>query len=168
MDNPVGIAAYKRTARTSFWPWAMLAVGIAFAYLGSTIDPARNCDESGNCAPWLVPIGYVMGIGLILMSVGPLWANPTSGSYIDPETGDLIWWKNRNPKVAGDSGRLHPSRIGRIRIVRLSERADEVHLYDIYGALQPWFDAEVIPFNQEKWAKRLIAAWPHIQLDIED
>jgi hypothetical protein len=93
-------------------------------------------------------------------------ANTSRGSRLDPATGDLVWWQNRTRKHAGEHGRIHPSQIGRIRLTKESERADTVHLYNLEGVRQPYFDAEVIPTAIEKWAGRLVARWPHIRFEI--
>lgn len=164
---PPAVRPYERSARTDLRIWLMLAVGLGFAWAGSTIDPATNCDESGECAPWLVPVAQWMGYAFSLAGFGVLWANPRRGSRIDPVTGDLIWWQGRVGSGAGDEGRIHPSQIGRIRIVRESESEDQLHLYDRAGERQPYFDAEVVPWRSEQWAERLVREWPHILLEVE-
>ena len=164
----MGPRDYHRSTRTGFQFWAMLAVGLVFAWGGSVIDPASNCSEDGECAPWLVPVAKWMGILFAAMAAGHLWANPRRGSSIDPVSGVLVWYQRRLRRYTGDEGRIHPSRIGRIRIVRQSESADDVHLYDLEGVRQPFFDNEVIPWPYEKWAARLAESWPHIKVDVED
>lgn len=156
------IPAYQRSARTTVTVWLMLAGGLLFLYAGLTIDPQSNCSESGECAPWLVPVAAGIGILLTAAMLGQLWANPNRGSMIDPQTGDLIWWQNRTRLHPGDEGRIAPADISRLRIQRHSEGADDVHLYDREGARQFYFDGEVIPSPYEKWAEALIAQYPHI------
>ena len=119
---------YERNARTSLQYWALLALGLFFAWAGSTIDPLTNCSDDGECAPW------------------------------------LVWWQNRLASGEGDAGRIHPSRISKIRIVSDSD-SDAVHLYDLNGERQPFFDTEVIPWPYDKWADGLAAQWPHIQVE---
>jgi hypothetical protein len=157
---------YERSARRDIRIWLILLVGFAFAWVGSTIDPATNCSESGECAPWLVPIAKWVGIGALLISLSQLWVNPRRGSKLDPATGDLIWWQRRVGDKSGDEGRIHPSRIGRILIVRESEGNDGVHLYDLEDQRQPYFDSEVIPWPNERWAERLADEWPHIVVEV--
>ena len=113
---------------------------------------------AGAIAKWT---GAVFG----LLGAALLAANPSSGSRIDPATGDLLWWQFRYGPMGGKEGRIHPSRISRIRIVSQSDNMDEVHLYDLDGERQPFFDGEVIPSPFEKWAKGLAEKWPHIQVE---
>lgn len=155
---------YERSARTSLHYWALLALGLVFAWAGSTIDPLTNCSEDGECAPWLVPVAQWMGFAAALAGVGHLWVNPRRGSRIDADSGDLIWWQNRLASWEGDGGRIHPSRIGRVRIISDSD-SDEVHLYDLNGERQAFFDTDVIPWPYDRWADRLAAQWPHIVVE---
>lgn len=159
---------WQRSARTDLRIWGILLAGIAFFATGVMVDPMKNCDAAGDCAPWLVPVAKWLGAGAMLIAAGQLWVNPRRGSRIGPETGDLIWWQRRSLGHAGVGGRIHPSRIGAIRILRRGESADEVHLYDLDGERQFWFDAEVIPWRQEAWARSLAAGWPQIRVEVVD
>jgi hypothetical protein len=161
-------APFERSARRDLRIWLLLAVGLAFTSAGAMVDPATNCDEAGNCAPWLVPVAYWIGIGATMMGLGLLWANPRRGSRFDPLTGDLHWWQKRIGTHGGDEGRIHPSRISRLLIERRDESADMVHLYDLDGARLAYFDSEVVPWRQEQWAEALKQAWPHIIVEIRD
>lgn len=158
--------AYERSARRDFRFWALLLFGTVFLYAGLTIDPQANCSESGECAPWLVPIAAIMGALATVAAIAQITANTRRGSRIDPETGDLVWWQNRASGNLGDHGRIHPGEISRIRVVKESENADGVHLYNTDGTRQAFFDAEVLPWKVEDWAARLVARYPHIVLDI--
>lgn len=163
-----GIPAYRRSARTDVRMWLLLIVGGVFFWTGMVVDPADNCSADGReCAPWLVPLaqgfGALIGLGAILNML----ANPNRGSCIDPATGDLMWWQRRIGKTGGDEGRIHPSQISRIRIIRGDESEDEVHLYGIDGLRLFWFDQEVIPWPHERWAEKLVAVWPHITVEVE-
>lgn len=162
------IPDYHSSARRDWRIWGMIGAGLFFAWAGASVDPLTNCDEAGNCAPWLVPLAYWMGVGLLLSGLAIAWANPRRGSRIDPATGDLIWWQCRIGGREGDCGRIHPSAIGLIRIIRQSDSSDELHLYDGGGDRQPYFDAEVVPWPQDKWVERLVTAWPHIRVDIRE
>lgn len=155
---------FERSARATLRYWAMLAVGLLFAWAGATIDPLRNCSADGECAPWLVPVAHWMGVAFAAGGAAMLWANPRRGSCIEPETGDLIWWQNRLATSPGDCGRIHPSRIGHIRILSDSD-SDAIHLYDLDGARQAYFDTEVVPWPYPRWAERLAAQWPHIRIE---
>lgn len=157
---------FERSARRDVRTWAFFLVGIGFAWAGSVIDPATNCNGSGECAPWLVPVAKWMGIVFAMAGAGQLWANPGRGSRIDPATGDLLWWQRRIGARGGDEGRIHPSRISRIEIVRQDDSADAVHLFDACGDRLAYFDEEVIPWPQDRWARRLTEAWPHIRLEV--
>jgi hypothetical protein len=160
------LLAYSRSARTDVRPWAMFIIGAIFVLTSLSIDPQTNCNDAGECAPWLVPIAFVMGAAVGLSGLGMLLANPNRGSRIDPDSGELIWWQNRFGTAGGDEGRIHPSEISRIRIVKMSDGSDEVHLYDRAGARQYYFDEEVIGWDQERWAKAMTEHWPHIRVEI--
>ncbi len=169
MDQITAIADnfdYERRSSRDPRYWALFLFGAVFLYAGLTIDPLTNCNDSGECAPILVPIAAIIGILATAVSAAQIAANTKRGSCIDPATGDLIWWQNRTRKHEGDHGRIHPGRIGRIRLVKGSEKADGVHLYDLEGVRQPYFDEEVIPWDVAKWAGRLIARWPHISFEV--
>jgi len=157
---------YERRSSRDPRYWALLLFGAVFLYAGLTIDPLTNCSDSGECAPILVPIAAIIGMLATVIAAGRIMANTRRGSCIDPATGDLIWWQNRTRKHEGDHGRIHPSRIGCIRLFKESETADAVHLYDLEGVRQHYFDEEVIPWNVAKWAGRLIARWPHISFEV--
>ena len=148
--------------------WLLLAVGAIFFWTGVVVDPRDNCSEDGReCAPWLVPLaqglGALFGIGAALNML----ANPNRGSFVDPATGDLVWWQGRIGKEGGDEGRIHPSRISKIRIMRHDDSDDSVSLYDLDGERLFFFDTEVIPWPYERWAERMAARWPHISVEVE-
>lgn len=164
-----GIPTYRRGARTDVRMWFLLVLGIIFFWTGSMVRPEENCSEDGReCAPWLVPIAQGLGALVGLAALANMLANPRRGSFVDPATGDLVWWKGRIGTAGGDEGRIHPSRIGRMRIVKQDESDDEVHLYDLDGNRLFWFDHEVIPWPYERWADKLAKAWPHIEIEIVD
>lgn len=156
--------AYERSARRGLTAWAMLLVGIMFVWAGHTVDPLANCDESENCAPWLVPIAAIMGWCATAMALGLLLVNPRRGYRIEAATGDLLWWKNRSSRSVGDTGHIHPSRIVSIRIDRRGEN-DSVSLYGDDGERLAYFDEEVIPWPHDRWADRFQRAYPHIRID---
>ncbi len=164
-----GLPTYRRSARTDVRMWLMLVFGIIFFWTGSMLRPEENCSEDGReCAPWLVPIAQGFGALVGLAALATMLANPRRGSFVDPATGDLVWWKGRIGSVGGDEGRIHPSRIGKMRIVRQDESDDDVHLYDLDGNRLFWFDQDVIPWPYERWADKLAKAWPHIEIEIVD
>ena len=156
----------QHSARTEVRFWALLALGCVFTYAGFTIDPQRNCGPGGECAPWLVPVATLLGLGAIAIGLGTLIANPRRGCRYDEQAGELVWWQNRTLVHPGDEGRIAPGGIGRIRIIRDSDYT-EVHVYDRAGARLPYLDSEVIPWPYEHWAERMIARWPQIELVVE-
>lgn len=157
--------SFSSSARRDIRIWGMFIVGSVFVYGGLTIDPASNCNDAGECAPWLVPIAFVVGVVFALAGLARLIANPKRGSRIDPETGVLTWWQNRTVVQEGDSGSIDPADIGRIRIVKCDDSADQVHLYDRAGERQPYFDEEVIG-DAERWAEAMKARWPNIVMEV--
>lgn len=165
MLNADAAQPYERSARLDLRVWMLLLVGVGFLAAGLTVDPATNCSSDGECAPWLVPVAKWMGVVVTLMGGGQLAANTRRGSRIDPETGDLLWWQNRTARSARQEGRIHPSQISRIRIARNSDGDDHISLYDLEGNRQPWFDAEVIPWPQDRWVARFAAHWPQIRVE---
>lgn len=157
---------HERSARRDLTVWLMLLVGVGFLAAGLTVAPEANCNSSGECAPWLVPVAKWMGVFVTLMALGQLAANPRRGCRIDPDTGDLIWWKNRARRHPGQGGRIAPAQISRLTIRHTDNGPDMISLYDQEGQRQPWFDAEVLPWPEERWAQRLVARHPHIRLEI--
>lgn len=163
-----GMPTYRRSARTDFRMWLLLAFGLIFFWTGSMLRPDDNCSEGGReCAPWLVLLAQGFGALVGLAALANMLANPRRGSFVDPKTGELVWWQGRIGKAGGDEGRIHPSNIGKLRIVRRDEQEDEVHLYDREGNRLFWFDQEVIPWPYERWAEKLRALAPHIVVEVE-
>lgn len=162
------ILAYSRSARGDLRAWAMFVVGAIFVFAGLTIDPQDNCNDAGECAPWLVPVAFVLGAAVGLGGLGQLLANPNRGSRFDADSGRLIWWQNRFGSAGGDEGSIDPADIGLIRIVKNDESSNAVHLYDRNGVRQFYFDEEVIGWDQEGWAKAMAERWPHIRVEVEN
>ena len=161
------VKPYERSARYDIRWWGMFLVGSIMCVGASMVEPANNCDESGRqCAPWLVPLAMLVGGSFGLLGAARLAANHRNGSRIDPVTGDLVWWQERFGASGGKEGRIHPSQISRIAIVSQSDDMDEVHLYDLIGERQHYFDGEVIPSPFEQWARTLAEAYPHIRVDM--
>ncbi|MFT3986244.1 hypothetical protein [Aestuariivirga sp.] len=168
MTSPADFSSsfsFERSARSDFRIWLMLLVGIGFFWAGITVDPDTNCDDSGNCAPWLVPVAKWMGAVFATMGLCALWVNPRRGSCIDAASGHLRWWQSRAPGFSNMEGSIVPSRIGRIVIVNKSEGDDKAYLYDLDGASQAHFSGECIPWPYQNWARRLAAQWPHILVE---
>lgn len=165
-DAAKDILNYSRSARTDVRAWAMFLIGAAFVFAGLTIDPQANCNDAGECAPWLVPVAFILGAVVGLSGLGQLLANPNRGSRIDAESGRLVWWQNRFGGAGGDEGSIDPADIGLIRIMRNDDSANAIHLYDRQGVRQFYFDEEVIGWDQEGWAKAMAERWPHIRVEV--
>lgn len=150
---------YERTARRDLRYWALLAIGLVFLWAGLTVDPQKNCSEDGECAPWLVPVAAVIGLGATAMGLGVLLANPRRGSFVDSANSELVWWQG------GQGGRIPLERIARIRIVTDSD-SDAISLYDMTGERLPYFDGEVVPWPFPAWAERLRQIAPHVHIEI--
>lgn len=41
--------------------WILFLFGLAFMLAAFQVNPAENCSESGECAPWLVPAARALG-----------------------------------------------------------------------------------------------------------
>lgn len=160
--------SFNSSARRDLRAWGMFVVGAVFVYAAFTVDPQKNCGANGECAPWLVPIAFVIGAAIGLSGVGMLMANPNRGSGFDPDTGELVWWQNRFGKSGGDEGRIAPEEISLIRIDRRSEGKDEVHVYNLAGERQFYFDEEVIGWDPERWGEAMRERWPHIAVEVTD
>jgi hypothetical protein len=152
---------YEVTARRDWLLWVLLLSALVFAYAGWTVDPASNCSEDGSeCAPWLVYVAKFMGTLLSVRFVIALLRNPSRGSRIDPQTGELIWWHASHIK-----GRIHPTAIGVIRVRRNSD-GEVLSLYSLRGEQQFGFTDSVVPKPIERWARTMSERWPHIVIEI--
>jgi hypothetical protein len=157
---------YRTSTRRNFGVWMLLLVGIVFAYGGYTIDPESNCSEDGECAPWLVPIAFVMGIGATMAAVANLIVNGRSGSYVDVSAGELVWWEGRvGDGRAQAEGRLPLARIARARIVDGGDSEDELFLYGHDGQLLPFGSNAVVRWPYGDWAQQLAAYCPGLVID---
>lgn len=155
--------AFERCARCDLRWWGLLLVGAVFWITGMTLDPATNCSTDGECAPWLVPLAAAMGALALGSGAAMLIANPRRGSRIDPATGMLHWWTwRRGPRHAAEEGVVALADIHRIRVVTTSD-SDHIYFYGSDGLL-PVPDGEIIPWPYQEWARRLVAAHPHIEL----
>lgn len=159
---------FSSSARCDLRVWGMFVVGAVFVFAAFSVDPQKNCGSNGECAPWLVPIAFVMGALVGLSGLGMLMANPNRGSRLDPDTGELVWWQNRYGTKGGDEGRIAPEEISLIRIDRRSESKNEVHLYNREGERQFYFDEEVIGWDPERWGEAMRERWPHIAVEVAD
>lgn len=164
-SDPSGLIAFETSARRDFRWWALLLVGLVFAYAGFTIDPQTNCGEDGECAPWLVPVAAVVGVISTLGGLAQLLVNARRGSRLDLAANQLEWWQNRTALSPGDSGSIALDQIARILINRTSEDTD-ISLYDRSGERLHYFDGEVIGWSIDSWAERVQALLPSIEIEI--
>lgn len=156
---------FERSARSDLRWWVALLVGLAFAIAGWTIDPATNCSADGECAPWLVPIAFVVGIVSAMMGGMQLIINPRSGSCIDTISGELVWWHGLVADGrASDTGRLALAHIARVVLVSNSDD-NELFLYDAQRQLLPFPKDEVMPWRHDQWAKALATHVPGLVIE---
>jgi hypothetical protein len=156
---------YERSARRDVRWWGMFLVGLVFAIAGASIDPATNCSADGECAPWLVPIAFVVGAGCALSGAVMLIVNPRRGSFVDAAAGELVWWEGRVADGrASASGCLAMSSIAKVVLVSDSD-SDEIFLYDAAGALLPFPGGEVVPWPYARWAARLAEHVPALVVE---
>lgn len=98
------------------------------------------------------------------MALGRLLANPRRGYGIDPETGNLFWWKGRTAKHEGDTGSVHTAQIVSIR-VDLREDCQGLSLYGEDGERLAYFDEELVPWPHDRWAEQFKHAYPDVRID---
>lgn len=162
----VKVLEFSRSARSDVRWWALLITGLVFAFAGYSIDPRTNCSDSGECAPWLVPVALAVGLLATLSGLAQLIVNPRRGSYVDVAAGELIWWEGKlaDGRV-GSQGRLALSNIARVRIVDGGDNADEIFLYDHDNQLLPFGGSEVIRWPYSTWAEQLAALCPRLVVE---
>lgn len=51
---------FSSSARRDFRAWGMFVVGAVIVFAALNVDPQKNCSSDGECAPWLVPIAFIM------------------------------------------------------------------------------------------------------------
>ena len=102
--------AFSSSARRDLRIWGMFIISAIFMFAALSVDPQKNYNSSGECAPWLLPIAFVMGTVLGLSGLATLMANPNRGSRIDSDTGELVWWQNRYGASGGDGDASRPKR----------------------------------------------------------
>ena len=156
---------YSKSARSDWQTYLALLVGVVFTYAGATIDPASNCDASGqSCAPWLVYVAFGVGLLAIAVAVGLLGANRRWGSRLDLSQRELVWW---DTAVSEDLQHIALDAVGRIRVERPSESRDFLCFYDTQGALIRFTDKHVFACNVQDWAHELATHFPHITVEVQ-
>jgi hypothetical protein len=159
---------YRRSSRRDIRSWGLLVVGLVFLLGAFTVDWGEGCSRSIECKSWMQPLAFALGGFASLAGLGLLVVNTSSGSRIDAESGELVWWHDRTRTHPGTEGRIQPADIGRVRIVVRDAGKNAVHLYDRDGRRQPDFDEEVLPIDVQRWAERLAERWPHIEIENSD
>lgn len=157
---------YNISARRDIRTWMILLVGLGFLAAGATVDPAANCDESGRqCAPWLIPVAFWMGVVGTSMGLGLLAFNRKRGSRLDFAQRRLFWWDSA---VSGDTHSIALDDVARIRVQQVSESDDRIFFYGHDGELMRFPDERAIPYDMERWARDLAVHFPHISVEIEE
>ena len=163
MPGQADILDLRVRARSDFRLWAVLAVGLLFFAVSLVTDPATNCAEGGDCAPWLVPLAGIFG-GIVALAAGvSLFRNVERGSRFDRQTGELLWWQNRTGRSAGHAGSIALDRIAEIRIDRSGD-SDALRLIDVDGHPVPGFNEEAVPAPMRDWAEALARQSPKIRI----
>lgn len=162
MSGPDWVMVYQTSGRKDFRLYAVLCVGLVFVFAGATIDPATNCDESGECAPWLVPVAFWMGVVASLAGLTGIVRNFRRGSRINARTGELHWWNEVHESA---SGSLNLADVSVIRVDTSSD-SSTVKLLDGKGGLLPFAGTEVLPSRLEQWARSVSKMQPHIVVEL--
>jgi hypothetical protein len=148
---------YRRRARWSFVPYALIVMGLIFASLFFMLEPARDCIEE-PCPFWLRAAGS--GLGLLFASGGlnALWRDWQWGSRVEADA--LVWW-NGPPPV-----QEHRLPIERIATLRYRSWTDSTDI-DFLGAdgKKIYVPADCLPSPLEQWATAFVARFPQVTLD---
>ena len=155
----------RNSTRTDLRVYMLLLVGGMFVYAGLTVDPASNCDPSGReCAPWLVPVAFLMGVAMTGIALAMLVHVRRWGSRLDLEARTLWWWDD---EIAPGEHAIALDRIARIRVLRVDESDDRILLYDRHGAPLRFPPERGVPYDAVQWAQDLAGHFPHIKVDVE-
>ena len=145
--------------------YGLLLVGVVFVYAGLVVDPASNCDASGRqCAPWLVPVAFFMGVAFAGSALAMLVHARKWGSRLDLDTRTLSWWDNA---VGPGERTIALDDVARIRVQRPDESEDRIFFYTRGGTLLHIPSERGVPYDAIQWARDLAGHFPHIQVDVE-
>jgi len=157
---------YSRSSRRDFRSYVLLLFGLVFAWVGVTVDPARNCDESGReCAPWLVPLGFCMGVLAITSGLAMLFTNFKWGLRLDLEQRRLSWWDTR---VSPEIRSISLDDVAQIEVRIASEGNDNIFFHDRDGVLMPVPKDEIFPYPYEAWVRELATHFLHIRVEVKN
>ena len=163
MSGPDLVMVHQTSGRRDIRMYGLLGVGLVFVYAGATIDPATNCSSGGECAPWLVPVAFWMGVLATLGGAAALLRNPRRGSRINQRTGELMWWdETHSPDVRS-------LKLADVAVIRTDTSTDTstVMLFDRQGELMPYAGADVTPGPYPKWAHGVAKLYPHIRVEAD-
>ncbi len=160
-NDPTGpdwVMIHQILGRKGSRSYLMLVFGLGFVIASLAVDPATNCHGSSECAPWLAPLAFGMGVWFALGGLLGLLRNPRRGSRINARTGELMWWKEIH---ASASGSLMLADVAVIHIDTTSDTYT-VKLFDALGALMPLGGAETITWRLQQWARDVKQRYSHI------
>lgn len=153
------------SARRAPTTYLLLLLGLVFAYGGATIDPASNCDESGReCAPWLVPVAFWVGVVTTLMAAALWLHNPRWGLRVDTVERRLYWWDGR---IGAGLRSVSLDELASIRLASLDDERDVLHFEDGQGQRLPAPSTDLLPANRERWLQALQQRFPHLRVAVE-
>ena len=156
----------SRSAWRDLRTWLILLVGVGFLWAGATVDPATNCDGSGRqCAPWLVPVAFCMGLVGTAMALGLLAFNRKWGSRLDLTRRTLYWWDSA---MSAETFHIALDRVTRIKVQHISESSVHIFFYDRDGSLIRFNEENAIPYDAERWAHDLACHYPHLSIEVEE
>jgi hypothetical protein len=157
MSGPDLVMVHQTSGRRDFRMYGLLGVGLVFVYGGATIDPATNCSSGGECAPWLVPVAFWMGVLATLGGGAALLRNPRRGSRINQR-----WDEAHSPDVRS-------LKLADVAVIRIDASSDTstVMLFDRRGELMPYAGAEVTPWPFADWAHGVAKRYPHIRVEAD-
>lgn len=148
---------YRQQARTSPLFYLILVVGVIFTASGVAIDPSQSCVEY-PCPFWLRALVTLIGI---LFATGAIFAIVRGfqyGSRVDVARGALVWWEGVPPI------REHLIPLDKIARIEIDNDAeDSLGLFDAQGRRLK-LSARCVPYPHGPWARRLVDAFPHIDV----
>lgn len=160
-DGQTDRLEHRHSARGSPLHYLLVAMGALFVFAPLAITPATHCVEY-PCPLWLrgfiFLLGAVFGGGALVAILRRIeW-----GSYVDQETGEIVWWHGRPGCMRM---RIPIDRIGRIVV----EGGDSVslRLTDIDGR-RILLPSECVRPPIADWAAEIGRRYPAIEVDIRD
>jgi hypothetical protein len=155
---------HSMSGRKDFRSYALLFIGLAFAWAGATIDPAKNCDEGGSeCAPWMVPVAFCVGVLGAGSGIAMLIRNKKWGCRVDLVQRRLLWW---NTNVSPETHSISLDEVSLIKVRLVSDGSDTIFFYDRNGDLISIPKEEIFPHKYEAWVRRIAGNFPHIAVEV--